>query len=152
MPFLNPQQVARAREDAQRIWQGEWNRRIILLIVFYATAELVLYAVYDTGTWDTPVLFAFLGAVSVMMVISHRNWFRHLEADLDKGEVKQLEGTLRVPTLIEALLVPAQRYAVFLNGKKLLLFGIVGKDVASGVGHASEVLPATRIIATIRRI
>ena len=151
MRSLSKQQADRAREDAQRIWQGEWNRRILLLIVLYATVELVLYAIYDAGTWDTPMLFAFLGAVSVMMVISHRNWFRRLEADLDKGKVEQVEGTLQFPSAIEALLIPAQRYAVFLNGKKLLLFGIAGKDVVSGVEYSAEALPSTRLVVSILR-
>ena len=151
MPRLTPHQSTRAREDAQRIWQGEWNRRIALLIVFYATVELILFAVYDTGTWDTPLLFVYLGAVSVMMVISHRNWFRRLEADLDRGEFLQVEGTVRFPHPIEALFTPALRYAIFLGDAKLL----VGPDTElPGTPEdpcCAEVLPSTRIVVSIHR-
>ena len=150
MRQLSATETAHVREDAQRIWQGEWNRRIALLIVFYATVELVLFAVYDTGTWDTPLLFVYLGAVSVMMVISHRNWFRRLEADLDKGELLQVEGTVRFPHPIEALFTPALRYAIFLGDAKLL----VGPDTElPGTPEnpcCAEVLPSTRIVISIR--
>ena len=151
MRRLTSAEAERVRGDAKQIWQGEWNRRILLLVVFYAGVELLLFTVFDTGTWDTPLLFVYLGGVSVMMVISHRNWFRRLETDLEEGEVEQVEDPLRFPHWVETYFIPELRYAVFLGDEKLLLGLDSARLGASEENHCAEVLPSTRIIVSIRR-
>ena len=115
-------------------------------MVFYATAELLLMVFAGASTWDTPLLFVYLGGVSVMMFFSHRNWFARLEADLEAGDVEQAEGPVRLPHPIEGFFTPALRYAVFVDEERYVAVHGTGRDLRVGECFSVTFLPRVRMI------
>ena len=118
---LTTREAERARDDANLIWQGEWKHRTILFVSGYAGAELALMALYDTQTYDTPVLMVSLALMSLVMWWSHRRWFGKLETDLASGEVEQIEGLVVFPPRWMTFLFPSLRYTVQVSPRRLTL-------------------------------
>ena len=116
---LTPQEAEQARRDAEVIWQGEWKRRIVLLVVVYSLMELVLITFFDTSTYDTPALIFFLASISVAMFWSHRRWFAKLEADLENGQAEIVEGTPVFPSKLVMTLAPSLAYSAQVGGRKV---------------------------------
>lgn len=143
---LTPQEAEQARRDAEVIWQGEWKRRIVLLVVVYSLIELVLMIFFDASTYDTPALIFFLAIISVAMFWSHRRWFAKLEADLEDGQAEIVEGTPVFPSKLTMALAPSLAFSAQVGGRKVKLGPAIERETLQGKSAKFACLKRTGVL------